>query len=128
VIALWHRPRWSSGAAGSDSRFQTLWQDLYNYGVELLLVGHDHDYERFAPQNASGQLDTVHGVREIIVGTGGESLGAVGAPVANSQVLNNTTWGVLTLTLHRSSFDWRFIPAAGGTFSDSGTDQTHSAP
>jgi fibronectin type 3 domain-containing protein len=129
VIALWHRPRWSSGPTRpGDSRFQGLWQDLYNYGVELLLVGHDHQYERFAPQNAGGQLDTPHGVREIIVGTGGAALSSVGAPVANSQVLNNTTWGVLKLTLHQSSFDWRFIPVAGNTFTDSGTDQVHGAP
>jgi hypothetical protein len=129
VIALWHRPRWTSGAnRPGDSRFQGLWQALYDYGVELLLVGHDHQYERFAPQNASGQLDTAHGVREIIVGTGGASFTSVGAPVANSQVLNNKTWGVLKLTLHRSSFDWRFIPVAGKTFTDSGTDQVHNAP
>jgi len=129
VIALWHRPRWSSGPTRpGDSRFQGLWQDLYDHGVELLLVGHDHQYERFAPQNGSGQLDTTHGVREIIVGTGGDDLSGVGAPVANSQVLNNVTWGVLKLTLHRSSFDWRFIPVAGSSFTDSGTDPVHDAP
>jgi hypothetical protein len=125
VIAMWHRPRWGRpGNAG----LQPLWQDLYAYGVELLLCGHDHDYERFAPQNALGQRDDAHGVREIVVGTGGETLDAVGGPLPNTQALNNTTWGVVKLTLHRSSFDWQFVPVAGGSFTDSGTDQVHSGP
>jgi len=129
VIAILHKPRWSSGASSpGQSRLQGLWQALYDYGVELLLDGHDHHYERFAPQNADGQLDTAHGVREIIVGTGGAKFSGVGTPVANSEVRNASTWGVLKLTLHPSSFDWRFIPVAGASFSDSGTDQVHNAP
>jgi fibronectin type 3 domain-containing protein len=129
VIAILHRPRWSSGASSPGvSRLQPLWQALYDYGVELVLDGHDHHYERFAPQNASGQLDTAHGVREIIVGTGGAAHSGVGTPVANSQLTNASTWGVLKLTLHQSSFDWRFIPVNGASFTDSGTDQIHGAP
>jgi fibronectin type 3 domain-containing protein len=129
VIAILHRPRWSSGASSpGQSRLQPLWRALFDYGVELLLDGHDHHYERFAPQNADGQLDTPHGVREIIVGTGGAKLSGVGTPVANSEVRNASTWGVLKLTLHPSSFDWRFIPIAGASFTDSGTDRVHEAP
>src|SRR5215211_1234746 len=130
VIATWHRPRWTSGATRpGDTRQQALWQAVYEYGAELVLVGHDHHYERFAPQNASGQADPVYGVREIIVGTGGASFtGAGSTAVANSEVRNGNTYGVLKLRLHPSSYDWQFIPTAGGTFTDSGTSATHAAP
>src|SRR5215213_7595221 len=88
VIATWHRPRWTSGATRpGDTRQQALWQAVYEYGVELVLVGHDHHYERFAPQNANGQADPIAGVREFIVGTGGASFtGAGSTAVANSEV------------------------------------------
>src|SRR5215211_6171073 len=130
VIATWHRPRWTSGATRpGDTRQQGLWQAVYEYGAELVLVGHDHHYERFAPQNASGQADPAYGVREIIVGTGGASFtGAGSTAVANSEVRNGNTYGVLKLRLHQSSYDWQFIPVAGGTFTDSCTSPTHAAP
>jgi fibronectin type 3 domain-containing protein len=129
VIGMLHRPRWTSGPTRpGDARQQPLWEALYDYGADLVLAGHDHDYERFAPQNANGQLDTTYGVREIIVGTGGASLSGFGTVAANSEVRNNNTWGVLKLTLHQSSYDWRFIRASGGTFTDAGTQATHGAP
>ncbi|MFL6005040.1 MAG: LamG-like jellyroll fold domain-containing protein [Gaiellaceae bacterium] len=129
VIAMWHRPRWSSGPSRPGiPTLQPLWQTLFDYGVELLLAGHDHHYERFAPQNASGQADNVHGVREIIVGTGGAEFSSLGTTAANSEVRNNVTNGVLKLRLHQSSYDWQFVHATGGTFTDSGTDPVHSAP
>jgi hypothetical protein len=83
--------------------------------------GHDHDYERFAPQNPNGEADAEHGIREFVVGTGGAGLYELRTIRANSEVRNNTTWGVLKLTLHATSYDWEFVPAAGGTFHDAGS-------
>src|SRR6266498_1830414 len=105
VLAMYHRPRWTSGPTRpGDTRQQALWQALYDHGAELVLSGHDHDYERFAPQNASGQADASFGVREIVVGTGGASLSSFGTVAANSEVRNSSTFGVLKLTLHQSSY------------------------
>ena len=93
-----HRPRWSSGPSRPGiATLQPLWQTLYDYGAELLLAGHDHHYERFAPQNAGGQADPRIGVREIIVGTGGAEFSSLGTTAANSEVRNNVTNGVLKL-------------------------------
>src|SRR5207244_11503724 len=96
-------------------------QLLDNHGVELRVTGHEHMHERFAPQNGSGVLDQARGVRERVVGTGGRSVYGAGTPIANSQVLNNSTFGVLKLTLHANSYDWQFVPIAGQTFTDSGS-------
>ena len=87
----------------------------------MVLSGHDHTYERFAPQNPAGQADPTQGIREFVVGTGGAGLYPFPTIQANSEVRNNTTWGVLKLTLHPTSYDWEFIPIAGQTFTDSGT-------
>ena len=95
-------------------------------GIDLIVNGHAHNYERFAPQDANGNLDTARGIIEIVAGTGGEghySFNSTAAP--NSLVRNSDTFGVLRLTLHQSSFDWKFIPVAGMTFTDSGTQACH---
>jgi fibronectin type 3 domain-containing protein len=129
VIGIFHRPRWTSGATRpGDTRQQALWQTLYEYGAEVVLSGHDHHYERFAPQDGSGQADANFGVREFVVGTGGAAFTTLGTAAANSQVRNNTTYGVLKLTLHASSYDWQFVPITGQTFTDSGTTAVHAAP
>ncbi len=128
TMAYWHYPLFSSGNQGAHPETQPLYQDLYNAGAELVVVGHDHDYERFAPQNPTGTLDTQHGIREIVAGTGGGGLFIVHPPVPNSQVINNNTLGVLKLTLHTASYSWQFIPIAGQTFTDQGTDVCHDAP
>jgi PKD repeat protein len=120
TLAMWHRPRFSSGATGSETIFNAFWQDLYNAGADVVLAGHDHDYERFVPQDPNGTADPMHGIREFIVGTGGKSLTGFNSPVANSVVRNFSTYGVLKLTLHPTSYDWQFVPIAGGTFTDSG--------
>jgi len=86
-----------------------------------VLNGHDHTYERFAPQSPSGQADPTQGIREFVVGTGGAGLYPFPTVRPNSQVRNNTTWGVLKLTLHAASYDWQFIPIAGQTFTDAGS-------
>jgi chitodextrinase len=125
TLAYWHEPRFSSGAEhGNDSSFDPFWRDLYAAGAEVVLTGHDHEYERFAPQNPSGAADS-NGVREFVVGTGGASHYTFAAPVANSEVRDNTSFGVLKLTLHSSSYDWQFVPVAGASFTDSGSTTCH---
>jgi acid phosphatase type 7 len=125
TLAYWHEPRFSSGAVhGSDTGFDPFWRDLYAAGADVVLNGHDHDYERFAPQNPDGGADA-NGIREFVVGTGGASHYTFGAPIANSQVRDDTSYGVLKLTLHSSSYDWQFLPVAGASFTDSGSTACH---
>jgi chitodextrinase len=126
VLAYWHEPRWSSGTThGSNSSWSAVWNDLYAAGADLVLNGHEHNYERFAPQNPGGAADP-NGIREIVAGTGGVSHGyPFGTPLPNSEVRNDSTWGVLKLTLHSSSYEWQFIPIPGSTFTDSGTTNCH---
>ncbi len=125
TVALWHHPRFSSGGEhGSSSATAAFWTALYADGAEVVLNGHDHDYERFAPQNPSASADP-NGIREFVVGTGGKSFYAFGSPVANSEVRNSDTNGVLKLTLDAGSYSWQFVPEAGRTFSDSGTGTCH---
>jgi len=125
TLAYWHTPLFSSGEHGDTSTVKPFWQLLYQAGVELVLNGHDHDYERFAPQNPDGVADPVNGIREFVVGTGGKSLRAIGVPSSNSEVHNDNTWGVIELTLHSAGYEWKFIPVAGKTFTDSGSGTCH---
>jgi acid phosphatase type 7 len=126
IIAFWHQPRFSSGSEhGSDTGFTPFWNDLYAAHADIVFNGHDHDYERFALQNGAGQADP-NGIREFVVGMGGTDEYGFGTVQANSQVRNNNTWGILVLTLHAHSYDWQFVPVAGKTFTDSGTQATHS--
>jgi len=126
TLAYWHHPRFSSGPLhGNDPAMQPLWQALYDSGADVVLNGHDHHYERFAPQTPSGQSDPAKGIRQFIVGTGGASLRAPEQARANSEVRNGSTFGVLKLTLHASSYDWQFIPVAGGAFTDTGSGTCH---
>ena len=128
TLAYWHKPLFSSGANhGNNSSFQPFWQALYDYGADVVLNGHDHEYERFAPQNPTAQADPTRGIREFIVGTGGGGLYSFSAPQPNSEVRNNTTYGVLKLTLHATSYDWQFVPIAGQTFTDTGSGNCVSA-
>ena len=124
ALAYWHHPRWSS-AGGGTSSMQAIWKAAYDAGVDVVLAGHVHNYERFAPQGATGGLNNSTGVREFVVGTGGANLASASSPIANSQVLQNTTFGVLELSLHATSYDWRFVPEAGKTFTDSGSTACH---
>ena len=115
TLAYWHKPRFSSGRHGNNSGSQAFWQALYEFGADVILNGHDHTYERFARQNPNGQADP-KGIREFIVGTGGAGLYPFPSIQPNSEVRNNTTYGVLKLTLHSSSYDWQFVPIAGQSF------------
>jgi acid phosphatase type 7 len=126
TLGYWHHPRFSSGTTyGSLAEYAAFWQALYEGGADVVLVGHEHSYERFAPQDPNGTADRAMGIREFVVGTGGKSLYPLGLPIANSEARNDTTFGVLELTLHPTSYDWRFVPEAGGTFTDSGTAACH---
>jgi 20S proteasome alpha/beta subunit len=97
-------------------------------GVELVLAGHDHDYERLLPTDPSGTLDTAHGVMSLVVGTGGVGEVTGFTPRPNSAVREAATFGVKKLTLRAHDFDWPFIPVAGKTFTDPGTASCHAAP
>ena len=121
TLAYFHHARFSSGQHGNITRMQPFWQALYDNGADVIVNGHDHLYERFAPQNPSGQADSSRGIREFVVGTGGGGLYPFATIQPNSQVRNNTTYGVLKLTLHSTSYDWQFVPIAGQTFTDSGS-------
>ena len=125
VLAYWHKPRWSSGSVhGSNSKYQTLWKTLYDAGAELVINGHEHNYERFKQMNASGSAVSA-GLREIVVGTGGASLYQFSTILSTSEVRNSTTYGVLKLTLNSASYSWQFVPVAGKTFQDSGSTNCH---
>ena len=125
TLAYWHHPRFSSGEHGNNTGLQALWQALYDYQAELVLNGHDHDYERFAPQTSVGVADALRGIREFVVGTGGKNHYAFVTLQPNSEVRNPDTYGVLKLTLHPTSYDWQFMPEAGKTFTDSGDGACH---
>jgi hypothetical protein len=126
TLAYWHHPRFSSGGEhGNNTDVQPLFQALHDSGVDVVLNGNDHIYERYAPQTATGTLDVDGGVREFVVGTGGAFLYPIGVVNPNSEVRNNVDYGALKLTLHPTSYDWQFLAEAGGTFTDSGTTQCH---
>lgn len=128
TLAYWHHPRFSSGQHGDDPTYQTFWEDLYAAGADLVLVGHDHIYERFAPQDPAGNADPLRGIREFVVGTGGRNQTPFATLRPNSVARSSGVFGVLALTLYPNGYDWRFVPAAGGgSFADAGTGLCHSA-
>lgn len=124
TLAYWHSPLFSS-AGGGDVQTLPLWQTLYSAGADVVLVGHHHFYERMAPQTAGGDLDPVNGIRQFTVGTGGMSIDDAGGLDPNSEALGETTFGVLKLTLHADSYDWRFLSASADPFTDVGSYPCH---
>ncbi|MEV0676345.1 DNRLRE domain-containing protein [Actinosynnema sp. NPDC050436] len=126
TAAYWHHPLFTSGANHAPSTAtRPLFQALYDYNADVVLFGHNHQYERFAPQNPSGALDNTRGIRTFVAGMGGASHYSFGTIKPNSEVRNSNTYGVLKLTLHSTSFDWQFVPEAGKSFTDSGTTACH---
>ena len=123
VLAFWHQPRFSSGGHGNNKAYQPFWQDLYAAHADIVLNGHDHHYERFAPQTPNG-VAAKNGIREFVVGTGGKNLRGFPTIRANSQV-RSMTFGVLLLKLHPTSYDWQFVPVKGSKFTDSGHSSCH---
>ena len=126
-VAYWHHARWSSGEHGSSTRMLDIWALLVARGADLVLVGHDHDYERFAPLDVLGNPAASGGTRQIVVGTGGSHLRDIWAdpPLPGSEVRQATTHGILRVDLLSSGYQWEFIPEAGGTFTDSGSSACH---
>jgi hypothetical protein len=123
TLAYWHRPLFSSGKIGDNLDMRELWDTLYAAKVDVVINGHDHLYERFAPQDPEGRLDTVQGIREFIVGTGGAPLSGISHVHNNSQALA-TVWGVAVFSLYERGYDWRFLPSSED-FEDSGSSACH---
>jgi hypothetical protein len=124
VLAYWHHPRYSSGAHGSNTVMDPIWDLLARSGAELVLSGHDHDYERFTPIGTSNTADA-RGIRQFVVGTGGKSHYPLGVPLATSQARNGSTFGLLKLALYTDHYTWQFVPQAGKTYTDSGSTPVH---
>ena len=126
-LAIWHRPRYSSGYHGSLPATQDLWKDLYAAGAELVISGHDHDYERFAPMDAGGALDPAHGITQFVVGTGGVPVPGTIRPThaANSQVIITGVYGVLKLNLRPDGYDWAFVADPAKPDTDAGSGMCH---
>ena len=126
TLGYWHKPLFSSGDKhGNDPEIKPLWQALYDAHAGVVVNGHDHDYERFAPQNPDGAADPEHGIREFVVGTGGKSHRPFGEPKPNSELRNTDAFGVLKLTLREKGYEWQFIPEAGKSFTDAGSGSCH---
>jgi hypothetical protein len=120
TIAYWHHPLFSSAKNGPQTFVRDLWRVLYKYGVDVVMNGHDHVYERFAPQDPDGKADAAKGIRQFTVGTGGASLYYFNTPLATSES-RALVHGVLKIGLQASSYTWEFIPVSGQSFRDSGT-------
>ncbi len=127
TVAMWHHPLFTSGwKHGSDPRVKPFFQLLYDHGVELVLNGHNHHYERFAPQTPDGELDKEKGVRQFTVGTGGGGLNGFSKDIAaNSRARDFETFGVLKLSLYQDFYTWKFVTPAGSTFQDQGVGTCH---
>jgi hypothetical protein len=125
TLAYWHHPRFSSGRHQDSKVMSSIWEALYALGVDVVLSGHDHDYERFAPLDAHGRVDKTRGIRSFIVGTGGAHHAEFGTIKIGSKVRNNDTFGILKLVLHPTGYEWEFVPETGKTFTDKGKGRCH---
>jgi acid phosphatase type 7 len=126
TLAYWHHPLFSSGTEhGGNESMQPVWQALYDAGADVVLAGHEHNYERFAPQDATGAMDLERGIRQFVVGTGGKSLYEFGEALPASEVRNADAMGVLMLRLYATGYEWEFVPIAGALFEDTGTWPCH---
>jgi acid phosphatase type 7 len=126
TLAYFHYPLFSSGKYRPGvHEVKPLWEVLYAADADVVLNGHDHNYQRFAPQAPNGKADPQRGIREFVVGTGGRSHYPILFPIANSEVYNDETYGVLTLAPHPKGYEWRFLPVKSETFTDSGSAKCH---
>jgi acid phosphatase type 7 len=125
TLAYWHEPRFSSGHHGDKPELDALWRALHQAGAEIVLNGHDHNYERFAPQDPQGILDDTRGIRQFVVGTGGANHRQFVTIRPNSEVRNADAFGVLVLKLGVEGYQWRFVPEPGKEFTDQGTGECH---
>lgn len=120
TLAYWHHPLYSSGGHGNNEQMADVWRALQTANADVVLVSHDHDYERFAPQDADARRDDTRGIREFVVGTGGAKLTPFFARKPNSEISDNSTHGVLRMVLKDTGYEWEFLPVAGGSFTDRG--------
>ena len=126
VLAYWHHPRFNSGYThGNATNVGPFWDALYAAKADIVLSGHDHIYERFNPQTPAAVADPTNGIREWVVGTGGRALYGTIIAQPNSAIRNSSTYGVLKLTLKPAGYDWKFMPIAGQTFTDTGSAVCH---
>ena len=126
TLAYWHHPRYSFGNYSDDERTRDIWQALHEHGAEIVLAGHDHNYQRYAPQDADGRRDDARGIRQFVVGTGGKNTTEITkSPPPNVEAYNGDTDGVLKLTLRPDGYDWQFIPVPGQSFTDAGSGTCH---
>lgn len=125
TLAYWHHPLYSSGGHGSDKRMQDAWAILHAAGAEVVLGSHDHNYERFSPQDAEGQQDDARGMRQFVVGTGGAELTPLRFRRFNSEISDNSTHGVLKLVLKNAGYEWEFLPVEKDGFTDRGAALCH---
>ena len=125
TLAYWHSPLFSSGTHGNDGSVRPLWRALYTAGADIVVNGHDHDYERFAPLEPDGDRNRRRGIREFVVGTGGVGLRPFAGVKPYSRARNSHAFGVLRLALRATSYEWRFIPEQGASYSDGGTRSCH---
>ncbi len=131
ILAYGHHALFSSGVFKRHAvhpELKQLWEDLYAAHADLVLAGHEHSYERFAPQDPEGKADPANGIREIVAGTGGRSHDLLGFATPNSEAREWDTFGVLKLTLSPGKYTWEFIPEEGKTFHDAGSGVCHSYP
>jgi acid phosphatase type 7 len=124
MAAIWHRPLFTSGPNGENRDMQDFWRVLYEFGVEFIINGHDHLYERFTAQDPTGRPDPAAGIRQFTVGTGGVDLYHAVGIKPNSRAISSS-WGVIKFTLTDGAYQWEFIPAAGFSFRDSGNEICH---
>ena len=128
IGAIWHHPRYSSGDVhGADVRTQALWQALYDHGAEFVVSAHEHQYERFAPQDPTG-MPSSFGIRQFVAGTGGATLYATAPPFEANSEAQHSGHGVLELTLRPDAYDWRFVGPPGTTYTDAGSAPVHGPP
>jgi hypothetical protein len=131
ILAYGHHALFSSGVFKKHAvhpELRQLWEDLYAAHADLVLAGHEHSYERFAPQDPEGKADPANGIREIVAGTGGRSHDLLGFATPNSEVREWDTFGVLKLTLSPGKYSWEFVPVEGKTFRDAGSGVCHNYP
>lgn len=121
-LLYWHHPRYSSGISGNYGPVSSFWRIALEHGADVMVSGHDHDYERFAPQDGDGNADP-DGIRQFVVGTGGSELRDFGQIKPNSEIRDNSTQGVILFRLYSGKYEWEFIPVKGGTFTDRGEGQ-----
>ena len=125
TLAYWHHPRFSAGRYDDTARLRPFWQALYEAGADLVLTSHDHNYQRWAPQDPDGQADPQRGLRQWVVGTGGAGHYAIQDAPKLLEAANDDSYGVLKLTLRADDYDWAFLPVEGDSFTDAGSATCH---